>query len=289
MEESDRFRMEIRELGRGYVIELAGDLSSPYSDQLLHRLEAFLAEQKNDLVLDLGEVEYISDEAIGQLKWALEQLRSRGGDLKIINIGPIIKNRFDTLGVSEAFNIHLPVRFWHRERIIGALRRIGIYFSRRTGLRMSTFVLILLLVAIVGWYLSLRSLIRLQSQQLVDLNSQITSLQDQIFALKSERARFLRQINEMKEKLIPLEAIGFFTLSLGDQEPDSGKVLAITLPSCPLEKDLLPGGVPLDSLNAGDSVTVMSRQGIRIKVRTTNGLEGWISEDALVAPSETVP
>ena len=289
MVDSDRFRMEIRELGRGHVIDLAGDLSSPYSDQLLHKLEAFLAEQKNDLILNLRDVEYISDEAIGQLKWALEQLRSRGGDLKIINIGPVIKNRFDTLGVSEAFNIHLPVRFWHRDRIVELLRRMGIYFSRRTGLRMSTFVLILLLVAIIGWYLSLRGLIRLQSQQLVDLNSQITSLQNQIFALKSERSRFLRQIDEMREKLIPLEAIGFFTFSSQEEEPDSGKVLAITLPGCLLEKVLLPGGDVLDSLSVGDSVTVVSRQWIRIKIRTSDGLEGWISEDALVEPSDTIP
>ena len=190
MEDADRFRMEIRELGRGMVIDLAGDLSSPYSDELLHTLEDFLAEEKKDLILNFRDLEYISDEAIGQLKWVLEQLRSGGGDLKIINMGPVIKHRFDALGVSDVFNIHLPVRIWDRERLVSALRRIGIYFSRRTGLRVSTFVLIVFLATLIGWYISLKNLINVQSQQLVELNTEITDLQRQIYIMESERSRY---------------------------------------------------------------------------------------------------
>jgi anti-anti-sigma factor len=288
MENSDRFRMEIRELGRGFVVDLAGDLSSPYSDQLLQKLKDFQAEEKYDLILNFRDVEYISDEAIGQLKWALEQFRAKSGDLKIINIGPIIKHRFDALGVSENFNIHLPVPIWNRERIFDALRRLGIYFSKRTGLRVSNFVLILFVVAIVGWHLSLRSIIKLQSKQMAELNTDVTKMEQQIFVLRSERSRYMRQIKEMKEKLTPLEAIGFFTLSPEDMELDSGSVVQLTFPTL-LEKDLLPGGEVLDSLSVGDSVTILSNQGIRVKVKTSDGQEGWITQDALVDTNKGIP
>lgn len=284
MEDADRFRMEIRELGRGMVIDLAGDLSSPYSDELLHTLEDFLAEEKKDLILNFRDLEYISDEAIGQLKWVLEQLRSGGGDLKIINMGPVIKHRFDALGVSDVFNIHLPVRIWDRERLVSALRRIGIYFSRRTGLRVSTFVLIVFLATLIGWYISLKNLINVQSQQLVELNTEITDLQRQIYIMESERSRYQRQIKEFKERLTPLEAIGFFTLSLDEVQLDSGAVSVVISGIWPLEDDLLPGSQALDSLAAGDSVVVVSHQGLRVKVKTSSGLEGWISQDALVEP-----
>jgi hypothetical protein len=116
----------------------------------------------------------------------------------------------------------------------------------------------------------------------------VTKLEQQIFVLRSERSRYMRQIKEMKEKLTPLEAIGFFTLSLEDMELDSGAVVKVTFPT-PLEKDLLPGGQMLDSLMAGDSVMVLSNQGIRVKVKTSDGQEGWITQDALVDTSKDIP
>ena len=282
MEEKERFRIEVRELGRGNVIDIAGDLSAPYSDELLHTLEGFLAANKIDVILNFRDLEYISDEAIGQLKWLLERFREQEGDIKIINLGPVIKTWFDALGVSDKFNIHLPVRFWDRERLMSTLRRMGIYFFRRTGLRVSTFVLILFLVAMVGWYISLKNLIHLQSQQLVELNSEINELQRQIFVLESERSKYQRQADELRERLVPLEAIGFFTLSVQEMELDSGMVMVVRSNRWALEDEMLPGGQVVDSMAVGDSVIVLSHLGTRIQVRTMAGIEGWIAQDAFV-------
>ena len=282
MEEKERFRIEVRELGRGNVIDIAGDLSAPYSDELLHTLEGFLAANKIDVILNFRDLEYISDEAIGQLKWLLERFREQEGDIKIINLGPVIKTRFDALGVSDKFNIHLPVRFWDRERLMSTLRRMGIYFFRRTGLRVSTFVLILFLVAMVGWYISLKNLIRLQSQQLVELNSEINELQRQIFVLESERSKYQRQADELRERLVPLEAIGFFTLSVQEMELDSGMVMVVRSNRWAMEDEMLPGGQVVDSMAVGDSVIVLSHLGTRVQVRTMAGIEGWIAQDAFV-------
>lgn len=282
MEEKQRFRLEVRELGRGNVIDIAGDLSAPYTDKLLHTLEEYLAASKLDVILNFRDLEYISDEAIGQLKWLLERFREQEGDIKIINLGPVIKARFDALGVSEIFNIHLPKKFWDRERMSSTLRRMGVYFFRRTGLRVSTFVLILFLVAIVGWYISLKNLIGVQSQQLAELNSEINELQRQIFLVESERAKYQRQAEELRERLAPLEAIGFFTLSLEEMELDSGMVLVVQSNRWALEEDMLPGGQVFDSLAVGDSVTVLSHLGTRVQVRTKTGTEGWIAQDAFM-------
>jgi anti-anti-sigma factor len=283
MNEISPFQMEVRELGKGIVIDLAGELSAPYSDQLLHTLEELQAAGKTDLILNFQDLEYISDEAIGQLKWMLDRLRAQGGDLKIIDIGLSLKARFDALGVSQTFNIHLPKRFWDRERWLGTLRRLGIYFSRRTGLRVSTFVLIIFVVAWMGWFFSLRHLIRVQSEQLSELNSEITGLQRKIFVLESARSRLLRQTNELRDRLAPLEAIGFFTLSFDELAMDSGKAMLVAQ-STPLEAALLPGSQPLNSLSIGDSVMVLTRQGTRVKVKTSSGQQGWISQDDLVEP-----
>ena len=123
---------------------------------------------------------------------------------------------------------------------------------------------------------------------MAELNTDVTKLEQQIFVLRSERSRYMRQIKEMKEKLTPLEAIGFFTLSLEEVEFDSGNVVPIAFPT-PLEKDLLPGGQVLDSLIVGDSVMILSNQGIRVKVMTSDGQEGWITQDALVDTSQGIP
>ncbi len=282
MEEKERFRIEVRELGRGNVIDIAGDLSAPYSDELLHTLEGYLAADKIDVILNFRDLEYVSDEAIGQLKWLLERFREQEGDIKIINMGPVIKMRFDTLGVSDIFNIHLPVRFWDREWLMGALQRMGIYFFRRSGLRVSTFVLILFLVAMAGWYISLKNLISLQSQQLVELNSEINDLQRQIFILESERSKYQRQADELRNRLLPLEAIGFFTLTLEDMELDSGMVMVVRSHRWALEEEMLPGGQVVDSVAVGDSVMVLSHLGTRVQVRTMAGTEGWIPQDAFM-------
>jgi hypothetical protein len=165
---------------------------------------------------------------------------------------------------------------------MSTLRRLGIYFFRRTGLRVSTFVLVLFLVTIVGWFISLEILIGIQSQQLGELNSEITELQRKIFLVESERSKYQRQAQELRDRLAPLEAIGFFTLSLEEMALDSGMVLVVQSNRWALEEDMLPGGEVIDSVAVGDSVMVLSHLGTRVQVRTQAGTEGWIAQDAFM-------
>ena len=134
----------------------------------------------------------------------------------------------------------------------------------------------------MGWYISLKNLIGVQSQQLGELNSEITSLQRQIFLMESERSKYQRQAEELRDRLAPLEAIGFFTLTSEEMDLDTGMVLVVQSHRWALEEDMLPGGQVVDSVAVGDSVTVLSHFGTRVQVRTMAGTEGWISQDAFM-------
>ena len=92
--------------GNVICVKVEGRLDAatvPAFEQALQRL---LLEGQARLVVDLGEVNYISSSGLRVLLTARRQSRSRGGDLFLCSLRPRVKEIFEMVGFLSVFGVY---------------------------------------------------------------------------------------------------------------------------------------------------------------------------------------
>jgi anti-sigma B factor antagonist len=106
-------RMEIthKRLNRVDLLTIVGRLDAASAPQLRQQIEALFDEGRSRLVLDLAGLEYVASPGLRVLIEARKRARDRkltdleGGDVRIANLPPRIKEVFDLTGFTSLFEI----------------------------------------------------------------------------------------------------------------------------------------------------------------------------------------
>ena len=85
------------------ILRLTGDLDHHEMANIKNEVNNLLGEGKSKVVLDLNGVEKASLMNIGILVEQMRLLRSHGGDLKLVKMGPQLCELFEKLGAAELF------------------------------------------------------------------------------------------------------------------------------------------------------------------------------------------
>lgn len=99
--------MEIRTTkNEGTVtLSLSGRLDTLTSGKLGEEIEKIFQEGKANLVLDFGELEYISSAGLRILLMAQKKINTLDAEMKIINANESVSEVFDMTGFSSILNI----------------------------------------------------------------------------------------------------------------------------------------------------------------------------------------
>ncbi len=103
--------IEHRQLHRADVLHVTGRIDAASSRQLQQAVEQLFREGRCRLVLDFARLEYISSPGLRVLIEARKRARDRkitdfeGGDVRIANMPPQIKEVFDLTGFTSLFEI----------------------------------------------------------------------------------------------------------------------------------------------------------------------------------------
>ena len=105
--------MEIthKRLNRVDLLTIVGRLDAASAPQLRQQIEALFDEGRCRLVLDLAGLEYVASPGLRVLIEARKRARDRkltdleGGDVRIANLPPRIKEVFDLTGFTSLFEI----------------------------------------------------------------------------------------------------------------------------------------------------------------------------------------
>jgi anti-sigma B factor antagonist len=105
--------MEIthKRLNRVDLLTIVGRLDAASAPQLRQQIEALFDEGRCRLVLDLSSLEYVASPGLRVLIEARKRARDRkitdleGGDVRIANLPPRIKEVFDLTGFTSLFEI----------------------------------------------------------------------------------------------------------------------------------------------------------------------------------------
>lgn len=85
--------------GEKTIVELAGRFDTAASPEAREAI-ADIIQQKNDVVMDCKELEYISSSGLRVLLEAYKSLSAVGGSLKLINMQASVQNVLDMTGFS---------------------------------------------------------------------------------------------------------------------------------------------------------------------------------------------
>lgn len=92
-----------RDAGRVTVVDISGRITLGEGSALLRKtIRELLDEERGRLLLNLGDVDYIDSSGIGELVSAFTTVKSRGGDMKLLNLTKKVR---DLLQITKLFTV----------------------------------------------------------------------------------------------------------------------------------------------------------------------------------------
>lgn len=89
-----------------HLVKVQGYLDSSTFTQLQDHLEKVIGEGKYNILVEFGDLNYISSAGLGVLLGMSQEVREHGGDLKLANMSSKIRNLFEMLGFSRLIRIY---------------------------------------------------------------------------------------------------------------------------------------------------------------------------------------
>ena len=93
--------------GNVCVVSLAGRIDSTNAEDLLARINALLAAGEKSLVVDLGEVLYLTSAAFRALLVSVDEAQRNTASLVLCRVLGHVRDLFEMGGLLDAFTIHV--------------------------------------------------------------------------------------------------------------------------------------------------------------------------------------
>ncbi len=87
------------------ILDLKGELDAHTASELEAALQKCQDDERNQIVVNGENLQYISSAGLGVFMAYIEEVRERGGDIKIAALQPKVYNVFDLLGFPMLFDI----------------------------------------------------------------------------------------------------------------------------------------------------------------------------------------
>jgi len=88
------------------IIKVSGRIDASTSRDLETALNELIDQNKAQIVLDLGSVEYISSVGLRVMLAALKKVKPKKGDVKLVSLQPFVREVFEITGFTKLFSIY---------------------------------------------------------------------------------------------------------------------------------------------------------------------------------------
>jgi len=179
-------------------------LSGPFHNEqvpnMREKLMSLMEDGNRQFVIDLENIRAIDDGVVSSFFLnLLNMLKGKGGDVKFIFKNEIVHRAFTPY--LNLFSVYPDEATLAAGNFLGLLRQRGMLMSKKTGVRLSRPVALLLLIVLAGWFLTLAFIINLQ-------NTRIHEQQTELHELTTWKQRSIIELNALKERIKPMEQLG---------------------------------------------------------------------------------
>lgn len=99
------FSVNFRQAGSIQILDLEGDLDAHTAPDFEAAIRKCIDGEQHRIIVHGTKLEYISSAGLGVFMAFIEEVRDRGGDIKISALQPRVYNVFDLLGFPVLFDI----------------------------------------------------------------------------------------------------------------------------------------------------------------------------------------
>jgi len=99
-------KIETRELKHVSVVKVVGRVDSATAPDLEKSLQSLVDSDRNQIVLDLQETEYMSSAGLRVLVTMLKAAKKNGGDLRLSQLSLCVKEVLELAGLTPVFGIY---------------------------------------------------------------------------------------------------------------------------------------------------------------------------------------
>ena len=202
----DRLGIQMENSGRDTtVVTLAGFLRADSLDELRARVRHLVEDGAKILLFDLQNAEIRGDEARAFFLDVLDDMKGRGGRVALV------ARRYDVVSYFSGMRNLLPIypnrAKFKRSDLFQSIRRQMVAYSKKTGVRLSPAMALLLVLLIASWIFNLASANDAQAERLERQRALLAQYE-------TERLELQNELDELKRKLAPLNQLGLVSDSL---------------------------------------------------------------------------
>ena len=180
-------------------IKLSGPFNLEQVPNMREKFKALMDDGNRFFVIDLENIVYIDDSILQLFLQFLNNIKTKGGELKFIFKNEIVSKAFSPY--FHLFQIYPDATVYSSGGFFDSIRRTHKLLTRRTGIRISRPVAIFLIIVLCGWFLSLLFIIHLQ-------NTRITEQQTELHDLHQWKQHSLIELSNLRDRIRPYEQLG---------------------------------------------------------------------------------
>lgn len=196
---SELIDIQVVDYGDELEIALSGVLGISQLPAVREKIEMLTQGPGCFIFLNLERARFTTNEYLQLFLDLLNSVRGRNSSLILLFKSQEQEAFF--AGYRNIFEIYESREAYRKSGLSKQLKQIGIYYGKKTGLRLSTSVAIAIAVLMVGWAISLFLIIAAQGRDIADKQAQIIALQNQ-------KDRYVREIDKLETSIGPLRKLG---------------------------------------------------------------------------------
>lgn len=196
---SELIDIQVVDYGDELEIALSGVLGISQLPAVREKIEMLTQGPGCFIFLNLERARFTTNEYLQLFLDLLNSVRGRNSSLILLFKSQEQEAFF--AGYRNIFEIYESREAYRKSGLSKQLKQIGVYYGKKTGLRLSTSVAIAIAVLMVGWAISLFLIIAAQGRDIADKQAQIIALQNQ-------KDRYVREIDKLETSIGPLRKLG---------------------------------------------------------------------------------
>ena len=196
---ADLIDIQIEDYGNDVEIALSGSLNKAQLSAVREKLDTLMSGPGIFFFLNLEHVHFAVDDYLDMFLDLLNKTKDRNSTMILIFQNEEQQEYF--YRYRNIFEIHESRDAYKNSDLSKQLKQVGIYYGKKTGLRLTPSVAIAAGVLIMGWLVTLFLIIAAQGRDIADKQSQIMVLQ-------SQRDRYVQEIDKLESSIGPLKRLG---------------------------------------------------------------------------------
>ena len=196
---ADQIDIQVEDYGNDVEISLSGSLSRVQLSAVREKLDSLMAGPGVFFFLNLENVHFSVDDYLGMFLDLLNRVKERNSTMILIFHNEEQLECF--YRYRNIFEIYDSRETYKNSGLSKQLKQVGVYYGKKTGLRLSPSVAIAAAVLITGWIVTLFLIIAAQGKD-------IANKQAQIMVLQGQRERYIQEIDKLESSIGPLKKLG---------------------------------------------------------------------------------